>query len=156
MAGERIRFANAGFLGVVVMAALTALYLAFSIQYAIIMIRAPEPLAQALGWALIVLPLIAIWYLVTELVFAVRGQRLLGRLAEEGGLPVDDLPRLPSGRPDAAAAKEEFPRYQAEVEAEPDSWRAWVRLALAYDAAGDRGRARWATREALKRSRAAR
>ena len=135
------------------MAALTALYLVFTIQYAVFMIAAPEPMAKALGWALVVLPLIAVWYLVTELVFVVRGQLLLGRLAKEGALPVDDLPRLPSGRIDAEAAKAEFPRYKEAVEASPDSWRDWLRLALAYDAAGDRGRARWATREALKRPR---
>ena len=35
-----------------------------------------------------------------------------------------------------------------------DSWRAWLRLGLAYDASADRKRARWATREAIKLSRA--
>jgi len=148
---DRLGYANAGFIGVALMAALTALYLGFTIQYAIIMISAPEVIAQIFGYALMVLPLIAIWYLVTELVFVIRGQLLLRRLAREGALPVDDLPKLPSGRPDVEAAKAEFPRYKAEVEADPESWRAWVRLGLAYDAAGDRGRARWATREALKR-----
>lgn len=142
-----------GLLSVAVMALLTALYLAFTIQYAVIMIQAPQPLAKALGIALLVLPLIAAWYLAVELAFVIRGQRLLGRLAREGGLPVDDLPRLPSGRADPEAAKAEFPRFKDEVEQAPESWRAWLRLALAYDAAGDRGRARWATREALKRSR---
>jgi len=142
-----------GLVSVVVMAALTALYLAFTIQYAIIMISAPEPIAKALGIALIILPVIAVWYLATELVFVARGQLLLRRLAAEGGLPVDDLPRLPSGKVDQDAAKAEFPGYKDAVEADPESWRAWLRLALAYDAAGDRGRARWATREALKRPR---
>jgi len=142
-----------GLVSVAVMAALLALYLAFTIRYAIACLAAPEPLAKALGVALLVLPLIALWYLATELVFVVRGQLLLRRLAREGGLPVDELPRLPSGRPDPEAAKAEFPRYRAEVEADDRSWRAWLRLALAYDAAGDRGRARWATREALRRSR---
>lgn len=142
-----------GLISVVVMAALLAIYLAFSIQYAIILIAAPEPLAKAMGVALLVLPLIAIWYLATELVFVIRGQRLLRRLGAEGGLPIDDLPRLPSGRVDAEAAKLAFPPYQVDVEERPESWQAWLRLALAYDAAGDRGRARWATREAIKRSR---
>lgn len=142
-----------GLVSVVVMAALTALYLAFAIQYAIIMIAAPEPMVKAIGIALLILPLIAIWYLATELVFVIRGQLLLRRLDREGGLPVDDLPRLPSGKADPEAAKAEFPRYRAEVEAAPEDWRAWLRLALAYDASGDRGRARWATREALKRPR---
>lgn len=142
-----------GLISVVLMTALTALYLVFTTQYAIIMISAPEPMAKALGIALIVFPLIAVWYLATEFVFVIRGQLLLRRLGAEGGLPVDDLPRLPSGRIDPEAAKAEFPAYKDAVEAEPESWRAWLRLALAYDAAGDRARARWATREALKRPR---
>jgi hypothetical protein len=131
------------------MAALLALYLVFAVNYAIILISAPEPLAKALGIALIVLPVIGAGVLVADLVFVFRGQRLLRRLREEGGLPVDDLPRLPSGRPDPIAADAEFPRYQADVEADPGSWRAWLRLGLAYDASGDRGRARWATRKAI-------
>jgi Flp pilus assembly protein TadD len=51
------------------------------------------------------------------------------------------------------AADEEFPRYKAEVEAAPDSWRAWFRLGLAYDASGDRRRARSALRESIRRYR---
>ena len=46
--------------------------------------------------------------------------------------------------------------YRAAVEQTPDDWSAWFRLALAYDAAGDRRRARWATREAIRLERAAR
>ena len=49
----------------------------------------------------------------SEIVFVVRGQRLVRRLGEQGGLPVDDLPRLPSGRIDPQAADLEFPRYRA-------------------------------------------
>jgi hypothetical protein len=86
-------------------------------------------------------------------VFVFRGEALLRRLRDEGGLPVDDLPRLPSGRPDPVAADAEFPKHKAEVEADPESWRAWLRLGLAYDASADRKRARWATREAIRLSR---
>jgi hypothetical protein len=132
-----------------VMAALLALYLVFVAQYALRLILDDNPIAKAIGVALAVLPLLGAWALVAELVFVARGQRLVRLLGDEGGLPVDDLPRLPSGRPDPAAADLEFPRYRAEVEAAPESWRAWLRLGLAYDASGDRGRARWATRKAI-------
>ena len=132
-----------------VMAALLVLYLVFVTNYAILLINSAEPLAKALGFALIVLPGIGAWVLVADLVFVVRGERLLAQLGDEGGLPVDNLPRLPSGRADSAAADAEFPLYQAEVEAGPESWRAWLRLGLAYDASGDRRRARWATRKAI-------
>jgi len=131
------------------MAALLALYLVFVIQYAIVLISTGIVIAQVMGIALLVLPLIGGWALVSELVFVARGQKLVRVLGHENGLPVDDLPRLPSGRIDPVAADEQFPRFQAEVEAEPASWRAWLRLGLAYDASGDRRRARWATRKAI-------
>ena len=131
------------------MAALLVIYLIFATQYAIILLRAAEPLANALGVALVILPVIGAAVLVADLVFVVRGERLLKRLGDEDGLPVDDLPRLPSGRVDPKAADAEFPKYQSEVEAEPGSWQAWLRLGLAYDASGDRRRARWATRKAI-------
>ncbi|MCU1412378.1 MAG: hypothetical protein JWR04_3085 [Rhodoglobus sp.] len=132
-----------------VMAALLVLYLVFVTNYALILINDDQPLAKAIGFALIVLPLLGAGVLAADLVFVVRGERLVRVLGAEGGLPVDDLPRLPSGRTDPAAADLEFPKYQAEVEAEPESWRAWLRLGLAYDASGDRRRARWATRKAI-------
>ena len=136
------------------MAALLALYLAFVIQYAFVLISTGMPIAVVMGIALLVLPLIGAWALVSEIRFVIRGERLVKLLGNEGGLPVDDLPRLPSGRIDAVAADAEFPKYQAGVESQPDSWRAWLRLGLAYDASGDRRRARWATRKAIALQRA--
>jgi len=106
-----------------------------------------------MGIALLVLPLIAAWLLAREVQFVLRGEKLLRRMGAAGELPVDDLPRLPSGRADAAAADAQFPAYKAAVEADPESWRAWLLLGLAYDASGDRSRARWATREAIRLSR---
>jgi hypothetical protein len=137
---------------VAVMVALLALYLVFAIRYGLVLIGAGDPVATALGIALFVLPLLAAWALVAEVLFAVRAERLGVRLEAEGGLPTDELPLRPSGRIDPAAAAEVFPVYQAATEAAPDDWRAWFRLGLAYDAAGDRRRARWATREAIRLS----
>jgi Flp pilus assembly protein TadD len=64
-------------------------------------------------------------------------------------LDVEDLPRRPSGRIDREAADALFARVRAEVEADPDDWRRWYRLARAYDYAGDRGRAREMMRKAV-------
>jgi Flp pilus assembly protein TadD len=59
---------------------------------------------------------------------------------------------MPSGRVDRAAADARFAERRAEVEAAPDDWRRWYRLALAYDDAGDRRRARAAMRTAIDKA----
>ena len=56
----------------------------------------------------------------------------------------------PSGRVMREDGDAVFPIYRADVEAHPDDWRAWYRLGLAYDAAGDRRRARAAVRQAIR------
>lgn len=133
-----------------VMAVLLALYLVLVAQHAIVLLGTGILIGQVEGVALLVLPIVGAWALGAELLFGVRAQRLLRLMTERGDLPVDDLPHLPSGRPERAAADQEFPKYQAEVEAAPGDWTRWYRLALAYDACGDRRRARWATRRAIR------
>lgn len=140
--------------GVAVMAVLLALYLALAGQRAIVLLGSGVGAGIAMGVALLVLPLVGVWAVSRELLFGVRTQRLVGILDAEGGLPVDDLPKLASGRPVRAAADEQFPRYRAEVDADPESWRAWFRLGLAYDASGDRRRARKAIRTSIALQRA--
>jgi hypothetical protein len=136
------------------MGALVVLYLLFVVQYGVVLLSIDEPIAKAMGVALLVLPLIGGWALAVEFLFVVRAEKLVKSLGTEGELPVDDLPRLPSGRIDPVAADAVFPIYQAAVEDDPDSWRAWALLGLSYDASGDRKRARWAMREAIRLSRA--
>ena len=140
----------------IVMAALLALYLVFVAQYALRLISSESGIDKALGIALAVLPIIGAWALLAELLFAFRAGILTRILAVEGNLPLDSLPKLASGRPDRLAADAEFPTYQAEVEASPESWRAWFRVGLAYDASGDRRRARWAVRQAIRLERTTR
>lgn len=132
------------------MALLLALYLLFIVQYAIVLLSVDLTVAKGMGIALLVLPLIGAWALAAELVFAFRAEKLVALARSEGTLPADDVPRLASGRPDPDAADARFPTFKAAVEAQPDSWRAWLLLGLAYDASGDRKRARWATREAIR------
>lgn len=139
-------------LAVAGMVALLGLYLVFALRYGVLLVGVGTPVAIGMGVALLVLPLLAAWALVVELRFAVRAERLGVRLEQEGALPTEELPLLPSGRIDRAAAAEVFPAYQAATEAAPEDWRAWYRLGLAYDAAGDRRRARWATRQAIRLS----
>ena len=142
-------------IGAVVMAVLLALYLVFAVYYAFVLFGTGEAVAVAIGVALLVLPLLGAGFIVAEILFGVRAERLARRLETEGGLPDEEVPITASGRIDRAAADELFPRYREAVERAPEDWRAWFRLALAYDAAGDRRRARWATRQAIRFERGA-
>lgn len=133
-----------------ILAAAVAVYLVFTAARAWVLIASGDPVPVLLGVAVIVIPLLGAWMLWRELRFGFRTQDLGRELGAEGGLPVDDLPRAPSGRVDRAAADERFPRYEAEVQADPEDWRAWYRLAIGYDDARDRKRARAAMRTAIR------
>jgi hypothetical protein len=135
--------------GAIFMAVLLVIYLGFSVNYAWILISDASRLANAMGYALLVLPALGAWGLAAEMRFAFRSQALMKRLEQEGLLPEKELPRLLSGRPDRSVADAVFPEFSAALQANPESWQAWLRLGLAYDACGDRRRARWAVRRAI-------
>lgn len=135
--------------GALVMTAALLVYLAVVVLRAVAFLASGQPVGIAIGVALLVLPLIGLFLLVRELDFGIRATRLTRRLAAEGPLPGDGLPRRPSGRVDRAAADAAFPAWADAAEAAPDDWRAQLRLGLAYDIAGDRRRARGAVRRAI-------
>jgi hypothetical protein len=137
-------------IGVAFVTVLLVFWLVVALQRSVILLTDPEPVAKALGAAYLLLPLIGAWALVRELFFGAQTERMASVLNDEGGLPVDDLPRTPAGRIVREAADAQFPAYQADVEARPDDWRSWFRLSCAYDAAGDRTRARRSMRHAAK------
>ena len=143
-------------IGAAVISVLLLLYLIFMVQRGMIMLREPNIVAKLLADALLVLPIIGAWALIVELLFGARIERLGKQLAEEGGLPPDDLPRTPGGRILREAADEQFELYAREAEEAPDDWRSWFRLSIAYDAAGDRRRARSTMRKAITMERTAR
>jgi hypothetical protein len=140
-------------LAVIGMAILLAIYLVLPVQYGVELAQAGTPVSIAMAVALFALPIVGVWALGAEILFAMRADRLAKSLESEGGLPNEPVPVSPTGRPDRAAADALFPRYQAAVESDPESWRAWFRLGIAYEASGDRRRARWATRTAIRLAR---
>lgn len=115
----------------------------------VLLIGTGEPAAVGLGAAVLVIPVVGAYLVWREVQFGRATEALARELEAEGGLPVDDLPRRPSGRVDRGAADAAFAQYKQEAEAAPDDWRVWFRLATAYDAAGDRRRARSAMRTAI-------
>ena len=133
--------------------ALTALLLVYVVAVAgrgVSLIRTGEPIGIGLGAGVLVLPVLGLWLVVREWRLAVSVQRMADELAAADALPVDDLPRTPAGRIVRSAADEAFTTAQAAVESSPSDWAAWFRLGFAYDAAGDRRRAREALRTAAR------
>ncbi|ALG15528.1 hypothetical protein [Kibdelosporangium phytohabitans] len=130
--------------------AVLAIYFVLLSGRALALIRTGTAVGIGLGVGVLLLPLIGCWVVYTSLQFGLRTENLAKRLADEGTLPdTSDLPRMPSGRVDRAAADAWFEKRRSEVEAAPEDWRAWFRLAHGYDIAGDRRRAREAMRKAI-------
>lgn len=132
-----------------ILAAAVGVYLLFTAARSWTLIASGDPVPVLLGISVIVFPLIGAWVIGRELLFGVRSQALGRELGAEGGLPVDDLPRTPSGRIERDAADARFIEYQDQVKDDPADWRRWYRLAIAYDDARDRKRARAAMRQAI-------
>ncbi|MCQ1948033.1 MULTISPECIES: hypothetical protein [unclassified Arthrobacter] len=141
-------FSNRAKLGVALVTLLLFFYLWVSAQRGWLLLTSDEISAKLMGLAYLVLPVVGAWALIRELMFGNRTEQMARILAEEGRLPVDDLPRTPAGRIVREAADAQFPVYKAETEAAPEDWRSWFRLSCAYDAAGDRTRARRTMRQA--------
>jgi hypothetical protein len=133
----------------VVIAVVFVAYAALLGWRGVLLVRTGDPVAVGLGLAVLVIPVLGAFLVWRELQFGRQTEVLARELEATGGLPVDDLPRRPSGRIERDAADQAFLKYKAEAEAAPDDWRVWFRLSTAYDAAGDRRRARETMRKAI-------
>ena len=129
--------------------ALVLVYVAFIGWRGVVLVADGRPAFVLLGFGVLILPVVGVIVVWRELRFGLAAQELGRALEAEGGLPSEPMPRRPSGRVDLAAADEVFERRRAEVEAAPDDWRAWYRLAVAYGDAHDTRRGRAALRRAL-------
>lgn len=134
---------------VVAMLAAFVFYAVFLGYKGVAFLTSGSGVGVVLGLAVLVVPVIGAYLVWREVRFGQRSAELGRTLDAEGGLPVDDLPRRPSGRVDRAAADEAFTARREQAEAQPDDWRSWYLLGLAYDDAGDRTRARAAVRRAI-------
>lgn len=140
----------------VLLVAVTGLVAAYMAVRAFDLLATGSLSGVLLGVGVLLLVALGAVLLYGEVRFGLATQRLGERLAEEGGLPEvpADLPRLPSGRLTRDAAHALFAERRAEVEAAPQDWRAWFRLATAYGDARDTGRGRTAMRRAVRLERA--
>ena len=137
-------------LGAAAMTVLTLLYVITLGQRGWLLLHQDSPVAKVMGVFILVLPLFGLAGIFMELRFGIRVERMAKHVEQEGLWPIRDLPLRPSGRPEKAAAQAVFERIQEQANATPEDWHSWFNLGLAYDACGDRRRARIAMRKALK------
>ena len=98
---------------------------------------------KGLGLGVLLLPLVGVVIVVQELRFGRETERL-ARLLDDPAAPVPSDP------------DEAFALCKSEVEAAPQDWRAWYRLAVAYGDARDTPRGRRTMRKAIALQRAGR
>ena len=110
-----------------------------------------DPVQVGVGVGVLLLVVVGLVLVAGEVRLGAASERLGRRLAEEGGLPADPpgVRRLASGRLEKADADAVFEDRRRDVEAAPQDWRAWWRLAAAYGDARDPRRGRRAMRTAV-------
>ena len=110
-----------------------------------------DPVQVGVGVGVLLLVVVGVVLVAGEVRLGAESARLARRLEAEGGLPFDPpgVERLPSGRLTKDDADAVFEQRRLEVEAAPQDWRAWWRLAAAYGEARDARRGRRAMRRAV-------
>lgn len=132
-----------------VTAAVLVFYFVLVGSRGVLLIKTGTLLTVTFGVAVLILPVIGLWFLWKNTQFVRRANALAAELDAEGGLPVDELKRTPSGRVDRESADAVFALRKAETEDAPADWRTWFRLAVAYHDARDTPRARKAMQRAI-------
>ena len=130
------------------MLALTLFYVLTLLGRGIILLQEPSLIAIAMGLAILVLPLVALWALFAELQFGLKAQRLSRRFIALD-IPGLDLDLRASGRATKDSANKELERIQDAVNRDPEDWSLWFQLGEAHDAVGERKNARAAIRKAI-------
>ena len=126
---------------------------------AVSLLATGELVQVGVGLGVLLLVVVGVVLVTGEVRLGAASARLARQLEAEGGLPYDPagVTRLASGRLEKDDADAVFAQRKAEVEAAPEDWRAWWRLAAAYGDARDPRRGRRAMRTAVsleRRSRA--
>ncbi len=136
--------------GALFMSALLMVYVLLLGQTGLLLLQEEEPIAIAMGALILVFPLFGAWAIVKELTFGLKVEQLSKQILSEGAWPNFDLELRPSGRAVPESASKMFDHFKAIVEAEPNDFHNWFNLGIAYNAAGDRRRARQALLKALE------
>lgn len=136
-------------LGAMVMSALLLIYIMLLANTGLSLLTTGLPVAQVMGFLILVFPLLGLWAMFVEFKFGIAAGKLIARIEAEGAWPDLGIETRPSGRAVRASADAAFAKWSAAAEQDSENFRAWFNLSLAYDACGDRRRARSAMRKAI-------
>ena len=136
-------------IGALVMTALLVTYVALLANTGIALLVTGVLVAQIMGALILTFPILGIWAIVVELKFGLATEKLVARVEAEGNWPDLGIETRPSGRAIRASADAAFKKFSDAVSEDETNWHAWFTLSLAYDACGDRRRARGAMRKAI-------
>lgn len=136
-------------IGAIVMSALLLTYVALLANTAFSLLTTGVLVAQLMGALLLAFPAIGVWAIFLELRFGLAAEKLVARVIAEGAWPDLGVEVRPSGRAVRASADSAFAKWSAAAKENDTDFHAWFNLSLAYDACGDRRRARAAMRKAI-------
>lgn len=136
-------------LGAAISISLLAVYLVVLTNWAIGMILAGSLIGVLMGTLVLAFPILGAYAIYRELRFGFRVEAMGKELESNNEWPVFQLVLRPSGRPTRESADENFKVFKKLAEDNPDDWKSLFALSLAYDACGDRPRARKAMAEAM-------
>lgn len=128
----------------ILLAFATLAYVLIAGYQALVLIRSGSVSAAIMGVGLLVLPLVGLLLVWREVTFGFHVQAMARSMNEQGYAHFPE-PAADSPLADIDAA---FQAEKVRTEEDPTDWRAWYRLAAAYDAARDKRRARAAMRYA--------
>jgi hypothetical protein len=135
--------------GAAISIALLATYLILLSKWAIDMIAVGSPIGITLGLLVFTFPALGAYSIYREMRFGLKVEAMGRELEAAGEWPVFQLVLRPSGRPTKESADENFKTFASLAEQHPENWKNLFALSLAYDACGDRPRARKAMAEAM-------
>lgn len=131
------------------MTALLLLYVVLLANTGITLLFTGVVIGQVMGALILAFPLLAVWATIVELRFGLAAEKLVARIEAEGTWPDLGIETRPSGRAIRSSADAAFAKWSALAEENENDFHSWFNLSLAYDACGDRRRARAAMRKAI-------
>ena len=140
-------------LSATLMGLLTLVYVALLANTGFKLLTMESAIAKSMGVLILVFPVVAVWLTAMEFRFGVQLENLSKRIEVDGQWPELAFEYRPSGRATKESAALVFAECAKKVAADEGNYLNWFALGLAYDAAGDRRRARAAMRRALKLNR---